>query len=297
MIDVFISYSRSDAAFAGLLASRLGMEGWKLWWDPELSAGQNFSLAIKSALDESRCVVVLWSRTSVVADWVLAEAEGGRQKGVLVPVMIDPVELPPPFTMIHALDLSDPSFAGEDGIERVVRAVRAKLEPGSASSAPEVRTELDDPQFKQAVRRFRERHFIAALEDFRAVVRRYPDSSEGRYFLVLCALAGKRPKLVRAERVAEIDVQLREAVRCATGNAAHIRYLWAILRYDCYTLNGLREPLPTATELLAGTKPPERARAMEMTSTIAAPGNPFWEAMLTPEPPVGPGAPTTEKEH
>jgi hypothetical protein len=158
-------------------------------------------------------------------------------------------------------------------------------------------TELDDPQFKQAVRRFRERHFIAALEDFRAVVKRYPDSSEGRYFLVLCALAGRRPKLVRAERVAEIDVQLGEAVRCATGNALHIRYLWAILRYDCYTLNGLREPVPTASELLAGAKPPESARAMEMTSTIAAPGNPLWEALLKTDPTIEPGARTTAKEH
>jgi hypothetical protein len=198
--------------------------------------------------------------------------------------------------MIHTLDLSE-GVTGGDGIERVVQAVRATLEPGSASGARVAMTELNDPQFEQAVRLFREGHFIAALEGFRAVVKRYPDSSEGRYFMVLCAFAGRRPKLVRSERVAEIDEQLREAVRCATGDAAHIRHLWAILRYDCYTLNGLREPKPTASELLAGVKPLESARAKELTSTIVAPGNPLWEALLTPALAVDPGARTTAKEH
>jgi len=295
MIDVFISYSRSDAAVAGLLASRLSAEGWNVWWDPLLSAGQNVAPAVRSALYESRCVLVLWSPRSVQSDWVRAEAEEGRKQKILLPVMIEQVELPLPFTVIHTLDLSDASFSGSDEIERVVRAVRATLEPGSAT-APRAMTELDEPQFKHAIRLFWEGHFIAALEAFRAVVKRHPDSSEGRYFLVLCALAGRRPKLLRSARVAEIDVQLREAIRSATGNAAHIRHLWAILRYDCYTLNGLREPAPTASELLAASNPLESARAKELTSTIVAPGNPVWEALLTTAPPVEPSAARTIAE-
>jgi hypothetical protein len=293
MIDVFISYCRSDAGLAGLLASRLEMEGWKVWWDPQLLAGENVTRAVTSALDESRCVLVLWSHRSVQRDWVLNEAEDGRTRGILVPVRIDQVKLPLPFRMIHTIDLSDTSFRGDDGIDQVVRAVRAKLESGSL---PVVMTELNDPQFKQAVQLFRERHFIASLEGFRAVVKRYPESSEGRYFLVLCALAGRRPKLLRSERVAEIDMLLREADRSARGDAAHIRHLWAMLRYDCYTLNGLREPAPTASELLAGAKPLESARAKELTSTIVAPGNPLWEALVTPDLAVEANARTTAKE-
>lgn len=296
MIDVFISYIHSDAAFAGRLASRLGEEGWNVWWDPVLSAGQTVPTALRSALDESRCVLVLWSTLSVQSVWVWAEAEKALTRRILVPVMIDRVELPLPFTIVHTLDLSDVSFTGDEGIERVVRAVRAMLEPESARGAPVAMTELDDPQFKQAVGLFRESHFAAALKGFQAVVKRYPDSSEGRYFLVLCALAGRRPKLLRSERVEEIDELLREADQSAKGEALHIRHLWAILRYDCYTMNGLREPAPKATELLAGGKPLNMARTKELTSTIAAPGNPVWEALRTAEFAVEARARTTAKE-
>jgi len=296
MFDVFISYSRSDAAVAGLFESRLGTEGWKVWRDTLLSGGQNVARAVKSALDESRCVLVLWSsRSAQESEWVVAEAEEGRKRKILVPVIIDPVELPLPFTVLHTIDLSDASFTTDDGIERVVRAVRAILEPGSG--APVVLTEQDDPQFKQAVRLFREGHFIAALEGFRGVVKRYPESSEGRYFLVLCALAGRRPKLLRSERVAEIDEILREADRSTNGKAPHIRHLWAILRYDCYTLNGLREPAPKASELLAGCRPLQSVRANELTSTIVAPGNPLWEALLTIELAAGPNTQTATKDY
>lgn len=295
MTDVFISYSRSDIALAGRLASRLEAENWEVWWDHLLLAGEDFRSAITKALDESRCVLVLWSSQSAQSAWVPDEAEEGRKRGILVSVMIDRIKLPLGFRGVHTIDLSDTSFT-DDGIEQVVRAVRAKLEPGSAFSAPVPMTELNDPQFKQAVQLFRESRFKAALEGFRAVVKRYPDSSEGRYFLVLCALAGRRPKLLRSERVAEIDGQLEEADRIAKGNAPHIRRLWAILRYDCYTLNGLREPAPTASELLADSTPLENARAKELTSTIVAPGNPEWEKLITTDPAAEPDAERTIAE-
>ncbi len=299
MIDVFISYthSHSDTGCAALLANRLGVEGLSVSWDGSLSAGQDYVLELDSKIDESRCAVVLWSPRSVKSRYVRGEAMKAWNRGVLVPVMIEKADLLVPFNIAHTIDVSSGQLAMEDNMGRVLRAVRTMLDPDSAKKGPAAMTELDDPQFQHAVRLFREQHYLAALEGFRAVARRYPDSSEARYFLVLCALAGRRPKLLRSERVAEIDVQLGEAVRNAKGDASHIRKLWAIVRYDCYTMNGLREPAPTAAELLALSKPLPSAQAKELTSTIAAPGNPVWEALLATELDVPSGGRMQAKEN
>ena len=142
------------------------------------------------------------------------------------------------------------------------------------------KSEDDDPEFDEAKTFFKDGRFAAALSSFRSVVHRNAETSEARYYLVLSALSGVRPRLLHSDRVAEIDVQLREALLGAKDDDAHIRYLWAILRHDCYRLNGLREPAPTSKELLAGEIRLEDFRAREITSAIAAPGNSVWEVVL-----------------
>lgn len=149
-----------------------------------------------------------------------------------------------------------------------------------ASVNPQPLSEFEDPEFQDAIAFFKNGRFSAALESFRSIVRRNPASPESRYYLVLSALAGVRPKLLRAERVAEIDVHLSEARVYAKGKDAHIRYLWAILRQDCYRLNGFHEPAPTTKELLAGDLRLDSLRAREITSAISAPGNEVWESVL-----------------
>lgn len=283
MYDVFVSYARSDAAHARLLASYLAEHGLSVWWDPFISTGENFIRAVSSALQSSRCVVVLWSPRSVESRWVPAEADDGLRRGVLIPVLIERTPLPPPFNIIQTIDLVvTDERAVRERLGAVLTAVQMKLQspskpsehPASASVA-----EFEDPEFREGLQLFRDGYFVPALGRFRAVIKRYPRSSEARYFLVLCALAGRRPKLLRPERLAEIETQLREALVSATGDATHIRYLWAIVRYDYYTLNGFREPTPTTDELLAASRSLDRLRVKELTSALAAPGNPIWETV------------------
>ena len=47
------------------LPMRLESEGWTVWWDPKLRAGDDFDEVIEKVLDESRCVIVLWSKMSL----------------------------------------------------------------------------------------------------------------------------------------------------------------------------------------------------------------------------------------
>ena len=65
MSDIFISYKREEQATARKLANALESEGWTVWWDPKLRAGEHFDDVIEKALNEAKCVIVTWSKRSV----------------------------------------------------------------------------------------------------------------------------------------------------------------------------------------------------------------------------------------
>jgi hypothetical protein len=104
-IDVFISYAREDRPKVEPLANALGSHGWTVWWDSRISGGRSWRKEIREALKEAKCVVVLWSRASVESPWVLTEAEEGRKRDILIPAMLEDVEIPFGFGEIHALNL------------------------------------------------------------------------------------------------------------------------------------------------------------------------------------------------
>ena len=62
MSDIFISYKREEQATARKLANALESEGWTVWWDPKLRAGDHFDDVIEKALNEAKCVIVMWSQ-------------------------------------------------------------------------------------------------------------------------------------------------------------------------------------------------------------------------------------------
>lgn len=105
MTDIFLSYGSEDRPRARLIADALEAEGWDVWWDREIRAGERFDHSIDQAITQARCIVVLWSRISVGKNWVLEEAADGRDRGVLVPVKIDEVALPRGFRRIQAASL------------------------------------------------------------------------------------------------------------------------------------------------------------------------------------------------
>ncbi len=92
---------------------------------------------IKEALDNSCCVLVFWSFTSVdfkIHHWVRAEAEFGRRKGRLVPLLLDNVETPIEFSHIQAADLSDwNNKSTHTAFQQLVNAIKRKISPQSSS--------------------------------------------------------------------------------------------------------------------------------------------------------------------
>ena len=84
--DIFISYKREEQDKARQLADALEKQGWSVWWDPKLRAGRYFDDVIEQALDEARCVIVLWSKRSVKSRYVRDEPADALDCNKLVPV-------------------------------------------------------------------------------------------------------------------------------------------------------------------------------------------------------------------
>jgi hypothetical protein len=105
MSDVFISYAKEDRARAADLAAVLESKGWTVWWDRQIPPGRTFDEVIEEALTSARCVIVLWSGSSVASRWVRAEASTADERGILVPALIEPISPPLEFRRIQAADL------------------------------------------------------------------------------------------------------------------------------------------------------------------------------------------------
>jgi len=138
MSDIFISYASEDRARAEMLAAALEARGWSVWWDRTIPPGKTFDEVIEEALDASSCVIVVWSQTAVASQWVRAEAGEGLKRGILIPVLIEDVQLPLAFRQIHAAGLID--WRGEPahpGFGQLVGAVSDLLgEPPPVEPEP-----------------------------------------------------------------------------------------------------------------------------------------------------------------
>ena len=105
--DIFVSYSRTDKARVAPLVAALEAQGWSVWWDPEITPGDEFDALIGAELETARAVVVVWSPSSVDSRWVKGEARDAADRGVLVPVRFENARLPIDVRSIHTTELDD----------------------------------------------------------------------------------------------------------------------------------------------------------------------------------------------
>jgi len=124
MADIFVSYARADRARVAPLVAAIEARGWSVWWDPDISPGQEFDLQIVAELKVASAVLVVWTPRSVQSRWVRGEARDGAERGILVPVRFDAAELPIDVRTLHTTDLDD--WNGDSGsplFEEVLRAL------------------------------------------------------------------------------------------------------------------------------------------------------------------------------
>jgi hypothetical protein len=158
MADVFLSYAREDAPRAEQIARGLQQAGLDVFWDNEIPPGATWADHIEQKLTQCKALIVLWSEHSTKSQWVREEARMGRDKGVLIPVMIDASRPPFGFGEVQAANLSGWTGAADDAnwrrfLDAVLRfsqnaprpaptpvqppaSPRAAAQPASSWSAP-----------------------------------------------------------------------------------------------------------------------------------------------------------------
>ncbi|MDF0667560.1 MAG: SUMF1/EgtB/PvdO family nonheme iron enzyme [Nitrospira sp.] len=140
MSDIFISYANEDHDRVRSLAEALEAQGWSVFWDRTIPSGKTWREILEQGLRDARCVVVVWSKTSIESKWVQEEADEGRDRDILHPILIDDVKQPLGFRTIQAAKLAgwnfrDPSLE----FKRFLRDLESTLgppRPGESLSSP-----------------------------------------------------------------------------------------------------------------------------------------------------------------
>jgi hypothetical protein len=124
MSDIFVSYASEDRQRVEPLVSALERQGWSVWWDHSIAAGQRWDHVIEDELKAAKCVLVVWTERSVRSEWVINEAADARQRGLLVPVCLDDVAVPLEFKRVQTASLVGwPGDAANARFQELVRGI------------------------------------------------------------------------------------------------------------------------------------------------------------------------------
>jgi formylglycine-generating enzyme required for sulfatase activity len=114
MADIFISYKRERRPAARHLEQILLRHGYSVWFDVELVRGRDYEAQIERELFAAKAVIVLWCGLSVKSPGVRSEANRAKSQGKLIPLVIEPCELPLFSTLEQNIDLTTAAGSPRD---------------------------------------------------------------------------------------------------------------------------------------------------------------------------------------
>jgi hypothetical protein len=133
MADIFFSYSSLDRDRVRPIYQALSEQGFDIFWDQSVPAGTDWDRWIRQHLNDAKCAIVFWSVNSVASDNVRHEATVAKQRGKLVPVLLDPLtaeQFPMGSYSTQGANLS--AWSGEiEDVEwsKIQRELEARLTP------------------------------------------------------------------------------------------------------------------------------------------------------------------------
>lgn len=154
MSDIFVSYANEDRDRVLPLVEALEKTGWSIFWDRIIPFGKTWRQVIHSEIQSCRSVLVVWTEHSVNSEWVQEEAEIGKRRKILFPVLLDNVEPPFGFGSIQAANLV--AWNGSDSattFTRIISDFTATLGPAPAASLRRRVNEQDEREREQDWRR------------------------------------------------------------------------------------------------------------------------------------------------
>ena len=109
---IFISYSSKHRELTAELAAVLEAQygAGSVWWDKELEARAAYAPQIRAALEQAHVVVVVWTASAMVSDYVYAEAQRALESSKLInvrPADMSFRDIPEPFNIHHIDEAED----------------------------------------------------------------------------------------------------------------------------------------------------------------------------------------------
>lgn len=131
--QVFLSYASQDKRIVRGFSEGLERHGINTWFDEkQLAFGESIIDTISNALDRSDFLAFFISGASAKSKWahqelsiVMAQRLGRKGGGVVLPVLLEDVEIPPILRDVKYLDLRDGNI--ERGVLEMVSAIRHHL--------------------------------------------------------------------------------------------------------------------------------------------------------------------------
>ncbi len=127
---IFISYSHQDRDRVFELANRLTEDGFRIWTDRDIHPGGLIREAINRAVVSSRIFLFCLSASSLRSEWVDTEIEMamarqhelGSGEVYVIPVRLEPCEVPRSLHQFHWVDLFEPGGYDllTEGLRRLV---------------------------------------------------------------------------------------------------------------------------------------------------------------------------------
>ncbi len=215
MADVFLSYNRASKQMAQDFVDQLRRRGgYTVWWDQEMSGGENWIKEVNRHQAAAKATIVLWTRKCFSDEpedrgHVTSEVLWAQQnEQVVIPLTIPPfdwAQLRPPFNALQTY-----RFNEYDLICREL--ARQGIDP-SGEPAP-VRYECQDVfktsgELRHTLVR---RETIAGYRDLRAniraqgmIVRLHGDTQSGKTQFALHALDEMRPFQLHGKAIKSVD--------------------------------------------------------------------------------------------
>ncbi len=138
MADIFISYAREDLEKVRPIVRLIEAAGWSAFRDRTIPAGMTWRQHIGRALDDAKCVIVVWSKYSVESKFVQEEPDDGNEREILIPVLVEKARPPLGFRSIQHEDLSDwkgdPEHPGAKSLLKSIEGIAG--EPEKHPSVP-----------------------------------------------------------------------------------------------------------------------------------------------------------------
>jgi hypothetical protein len=121
--EVCLLYSESDKAIAGLLENALNYYSIDIWKAQNISIGGKIISETTKVLQKAKFIIVLWSKASIKSALLKDLAsEAKRNKKVLIPVLIENVNIPGEFNDIQPANLV--GWDGDKENEQIVKLWR-----------------------------------------------------------------------------------------------------------------------------------------------------------------------------